>query len=288
MLKCSIWMRYRTTEHFDIKLFEVEVMRVLVIGATGYVGGVLVERLAERGHEVVAFVRPPADGSRRVPQAVEERYGDLADPASLAAALTPGLDTGDREVDLKVAGLLAGRNAVYVSGVWVLGPVDGGDEDSPVNPIALVGYRPDVEREVLDGGGAVVRPGVVHGRDTGIVAMMRAWAAERGAGVYVSADGSSPTWTFVHVDDLADLLVSVAEQRLTGVFHAIAEEAVPVAEVAAAGYGRAEPWPVEDAAGVLGEGFAEALALSQRAGAPRTRRVVGWNPVRPGILDNLG
>src|SRR5690606_26814066 len=115
------------------------------------------------GHEVVAFVRPPADGSRRVPQAVEERYGDLADPASLAAALTPGLDavvhagqlTGDREVDLKVAGLLAGRNAVYVSGVWVLGPVDGGDEDSPVNPIALVGYRPDVEREVLDGGGAV-------------------------------------------------------------------------------------------------------------------------------------
>lgn len=56
-------------------------MRVLVTGATGFVGGRLVPALSRRGHDVVALVRDPT--SYDPPQGVEVRTGDLLDPASL-------------------------------------------------------------------------------------------------------------------------------------------------------------------------------------------------------------
>ncbi|MEV0389686.1 NAD-dependent epimerase/dehydratase family protein [Nonomuraea sp. NPDC050643] len=278
-------------------------MKVLVLGATGYVGGALVERLASQGHEIAALVRRSADGAKRVPKAVDERYGDLADASTLQAAITPDVDavvhaaqlTGEQGTDLATISALAGsgKKVVYVSGVWVLGETDDGHEDSPARPISLVAYRDKVERLVLDGGGSVVRPGVVHGGGAGIPAMLRGQAAQRGTGVYVTAGGVVPTWTFVHVEDLAELIVTVVEKGGAGVYHGVSEEAVPVtavAEAAARSAGvrvAAEPWPVEEAAGQLGAGFAQALALSQRVSAARTREALGWRPSRAGILADL-
>jgi len=64
-------------------------MRVLVVGATGFVGGRLVESLRSAGHEVVAFSRSASRS--RFPDGVEIFEGDLADPASLDG-LCEGVD----------------------------------------------------------------------------------------------------------------------------------------------------------------------------------------------------
>ncbi|MFB6228567.1 MAG: NAD(P)H-binding protein [Halobacteriales archaeon] len=56
-------------------------MRVLVVGATGFVGGQLVESLCSAGHDVVAFSRSASQS--RFPDAVEIFEGDLGDPESL-------------------------------------------------------------------------------------------------------------------------------------------------------------------------------------------------------------
>ncbi|MBP6440627.1 MAG: NAD(P)H-binding protein, partial [Caldilineaceae bacterium] len=67
-------------------------MRILVTGATGYVGGRLIPRLLERGHQVRVFVRDPRRIAGRAWAAdVEVVSGDMLDPASVAAAVA-GVD----------------------------------------------------------------------------------------------------------------------------------------------------------------------------------------------------
>lgn len=56
-------------------------MRILVVGATGFVGRRLVGRLAEQGHAVVAFSRSAS--SESFPEGVKSFEGDLGDPESL-------------------------------------------------------------------------------------------------------------------------------------------------------------------------------------------------------------
>lgn len=60
---------------------------ILVTGATGYVGGRLVPRLAAGGHAVRAMAREPAYLAPHVPPGVEVVRGDVLEPASLAPAL---------------------------------------------------------------------------------------------------------------------------------------------------------------------------------------------------------
>lgn len=60
---------------------------VLVAGATGGTGSLVVAELAKQGYPVRAFVRDTAKAAERLGADVEAVAGDLKDPASIAAAL---------------------------------------------------------------------------------------------------------------------------------------------------------------------------------------------------------
>ena len=61
-------------------------MRILVVGASGYIGGRLVPLLAARGHELVLMSRDARPLAARFPQATVVA-ADLLDPSTLPAAL---------------------------------------------------------------------------------------------------------------------------------------------------------------------------------------------------------
>ena len=63
-------------------------MRTLVTGGTGFIGGAVVRRLLEAGHEVKALVRPGADTRQLGGLPVEQVTGDLRHPESLRRGMT--------------------------------------------------------------------------------------------------------------------------------------------------------------------------------------------------------
>src|SRR5437763_118017 len=65
--------------------------RVLLPGATGYIGGRLLTSLASRGEQVRCLARDSSRLSQRVPPGVEIVQGDVTDRASLAGAFA-GID----------------------------------------------------------------------------------------------------------------------------------------------------------------------------------------------------
>ncbi|SHN44116.1 SDR family oxidoreductase [Cryptosporangium aurantiacum] len=111
-------------------------MRILVTGATGYIGGRLVPRLLEQGHHVRCLARTPAK-LRDVPWAsgIEIAEGDVTDPDAVRAAVdgvdvvyylvhslgTRGFDDLDRRAAETVAQAAADagvRRIVYLGGLY--------------------------------------------------------------------------------------------------------------------------------------------------------------------------
>lgn len=139
-------------------------MRVLVTGATGFVGGAVARELIQSGHEVRLLVRPTANHRFVQNLPVELCYGDIRELDSLyqatagcqqvyhAAALYKLWVRHRRDIyESNVTGtenvLKAARNSgvtkiVYTSSVATLGlPSDGtpGDEETPVSLSDMVG-----------------------------------------------------------------------------------------------------------------------------------------------------
>ncbi|MFM8496499.1 MAG: NAD(P)H-binding protein, partial [Planctomycetia bacterium] len=66
-------------------------MRILLTGATGYVGGVLLPELERRGHVVRCMARRPQKLVGRTGPTTEVIAGDASDPDALARACA-GID----------------------------------------------------------------------------------------------------------------------------------------------------------------------------------------------------
>lgn len=65
--------------------------KVLVVGATGHLGGLVVDHLLKEGYSVRALVRPHTDTTNLIKKDVEVVRGDLTDRQSLFNAM-PGMD----------------------------------------------------------------------------------------------------------------------------------------------------------------------------------------------------
>ena len=169
-------------------------------------------------------------------------------------------------------------------------------EDDPVNPPALVAWRPVVEQRVIGATvhhvrASVIRPAMVYGHRGGIPCGFAKTAREEGA-ARVIGDGENH-WGFVHLSDLAELYVRMVEHAPGGtVLLASAGDAVKVKDVAAAASrgagaeGRVRFIPLVEARKTMGA-LADALTMDQAFDSARARTLLGWNPTGPGILEEM-
>jgi nucleoside-diphosphate-sugar epimerase len=287
-------------------------MQVFLTGATGYIGSAVAESLTKAGYAVVGLARSDDQARLLAAKGLGAHRGDLRDPASLAegarhadavvhTALAAATDAGEVDraaVEAIVAALSQfNRPFIYTSGCWVVGNTGDkvADEDTPVAPTPLVAWRPANERLVLDAArhgvqGIVLRPAMVYGRGGGLVTAFVQSAREHGA-ARVIGNGEN-RWTFVHLDDLADLYVRALQAAAGTLLFAAHGAAVRVREVAeaasrAAGAdGKVETVPIEEARKTMGS-FADALALDQQISGERAQRVLGWRPEGRSVLEEL-
>lgn len=293
-------------------------MKVLLTGATGYVGGAVLDALLGRGHLVTALVRDETKARPLAERGVALVAGDYKRPESyrdaagghdafVHAAFEPNPEgvagMGAALQTLIGAAQAHGRRGakraiVFTSGVWVIGPA--GDrpamEDAPADrPAEAVAWRPALERRALEAASdtlavAAVRPGMVYGRGGGVTADFFRSAREEGAAALVGEGANR--WTGVHADDLGTLYALAAERRATGIFHALDDssdtllEWAQAASCAAGAGGRTRSIPLEEARRRMGA-VADALVLDQWVSSERTRRELGWQPRVRGFVAEV-
>jgi nucleoside-diphosphate-sugar epimerase len=288
-------------------------MRVFLTGGTGYVGSAVLDALLRAGHRVTAIVRDPEKAERINARGATAIVGELGTPRTYAAALegvdavvhtafegSPrGIEKDGQVVETLLTALKrtdgTATTFIYTSGVWVLGgttrPVD---EESPLDPVEHVAWRPVHERRVLDAGQngvrtVVVRPGIVYGGSRGIVSDLLKDALN---GMMRVIGPGKNRWPTVYDRDLADLYVRLLQTPdARGVFHANDETDERVNDIvdAIADHLTQRPdirhMPLPEARRKLGP-YADALALDQRVRSPRAKEL-GWAPSLSSITANV-
>ncbi len=294
-------------------------MRIFLTGATGYIGGAVLDALVKAGHEVTALVRDNEKARRVGKRGGHPIVGNLAEPDSYKVAAEAqdgyvhaafdrpsgkGPEIDRAALDTIIAAAKRPRTAspvtpakrfiIYTSGIWVLGPSpDPATEDAPVNPTPIASWRPAHEKLVLEAGSAtlrtmVVRPGVVYGNAGGMVGDLLKMASN--GLVRVVGDGNNH-WPLIYDRDLADLYVRLAASPdATGIYHANDEGDERVNDIIAA----IKPHvahkpdvryvPIEEGRSKLGP-LADAMALDQVVRSPRAR-ALGWTPSLRSVAGN--
>jgi nucleoside-diphosphate-sugar epimerase len=129
-------------------------MKVLVTGATGYIGAVAADVLAAKGHDVLGLARSARSANALRERGIEPVMGDFGDPASLTAAIdesrpdavvsaaSVGASSGDnattfardREAVRAMREAVAGHGGalVFTSGSAVFGSFNGGEATGTV------------------------------------------------------------------------------------------------------------------------------------------------------------
>jgi nucleoside-diphosphate-sugar epimerase len=286
-------------------------MRVFVTGATGFIGAPVIKELIAAGHKVLGMARSEEGEKSLAVLGTDVLRGSLEDLDSLRQ----GASASDAVVHLAfihdwskfaenceidhraieaLGSVLAGsdRPLIVTTGLAGLaGPGQVATEDDVIPPdlpfprvseqaaLSLKGVRASVMR----------LPQVHDTVKQGLITPAVAIAREKGVSAYVGEGRNR--WAAAHISDVARLYRLALEKNEVGAkYHAVAEEGVPMRDIAEA-IGRRLKLPVksisaEDASAHFGW-LAMFATHDLLASSEKTRKKLGWNPTGPGLIADL-
>jgi nucleoside-diphosphate-sugar epimerase len=288
-------------------------MRIFVTGATGFVGSAVVQELIAAGHTVLGLARSDAGAKSLAAARAEVHRGSLEDLESLrsgAAAADGVVHTGfihdfskfaeNCEIDKRAIEALgsalegSSRPLLVTSGLATV--AEGRTPTEKDAPLPASPAYPRVSEATAEAllkrgvSASVVRLPQIHNTiKQGLVTYAIAVAREKGVSAYVG-DGLN-RWAAAHVLDTARLYRLALEKQEAGArYHAVAEEGVPVREIAEA-IGRGLKVPVvsksrEEAAAHFGW-MGMFVGRDLIGSSVETQRRLGWHPTGPGLIADL-
>src|ERR1700761_1066378 len=294
-------------------------MRVFVTGATGFVGSFIVAELISSGHQVAGLSRSDAGAETLTRAGATVVRGDVNDRDRLhdAAGTADGVihtafnhdaadqkqqSETDRRVIAALGAAMAGteRPLIITSGTGLVQPAAGSEAGQPVqetDPAAPSATAPRAVPEeaadaLIEAGGHVMvmrLPQVHDPRRQGRLRWHIQIAKEQGRVAYVGAGRNRVP--AAHVTDVAHLFRLALEHGRAGArYHAVAEEGVPLRDIAEA-IGAGLRRPVESitpgqAPAYFGR-LAELATLDLAASGAATQRELNWSPTGPTLLADL-
>jgi len=284
-------------------------MKVLVLGATGFIGFPAAQALVRAGHIVYGLARTQAKAKVLAAEEIIPILGDVSSDSWLSHIVTldviieaitasPDGARGTFERVANAAAELRPNGApllsyIHTSGTWVHGDsrTEIVTDTTPlVRPaVQIAAWRPAVEQLVARStavNGIVVRPSLLYGRSASILAPLFKTASE-GRVVWPGTPGGR--YAVIHADDLADFFVRVAEKSsLLGgkIFDASNSHSESVDDLLARLVqvsGAKGPYEYRKPENL----FEEAVQASAVIRPYLANALLGWSPKKPGLVDGL-
>ena len=284
-------------------------MKVVLTGATGFIGSHVLAELLGHGHEVTALVRddPEVVGARGATPAVVDLYDRPAVVSLLSAAdaaihtASPGDETSanvdSAVIDAAIEAFAGtGKPYLHISGIWIFGDNASVTEESPMNSPALVAWHPTIDRRVVDAPdmrGVVIVSSVAYGDGGGALPGILLGSPRDDDGNLIMLGTGRQHWSTVHVADLANFFRLVLEDDSATGYYVVGDgrnpTVVELTEAAAIAVGAPGAVPGSDAEAKtrVGDYFGEVLLLDQGTQATKARDRLGWAPTHPGLVDDL-
>ncbi|KAK9427983.1 hypothetical protein V1505DRAFT_378426 [Lipomyces doorenjongii] len=293
-------------------------MRVFVTGSTGFVGLAVVKELLSGGHQVLGLTRSDKGVEQLKSQGAEALYGTIDDLEVLKKGASEcdavihlafvhnfadfaGSCATDRAAITAMGSVLAAaggdRALVITSGTMMLergklgNEDDGADMTSPMSaargasePLCLDFAKQGVRASV------VRLPPTTHGPGvSGFMGPLVTVALQKGVSAYVG-EGQN-RWCAGHRDDAAKLYRLAVEKAKPGsIFHAVAEEGVPLKDIATE-VGKQLNIPVvsisPETVGDHFGWFQFGAAADNAASSAKTRERLGWTPTGVTVIEDV-
>jgi nucleoside-diphosphate-sugar epimerase len=291
-------------------------MKVLITGATGYIGGSVAERLIASGHQVAGLVRSKEKALLLQERGIEPVLGALDDSEILTNAAqdadavihAASADHPGSVVALVAALERTGKTLIFTTGSGIVADSADGEyagsvfytEDTHFEPVAFrrprVAMNRFVREAAIDKGirSVVICPSMIYGKGRGLqpdsdqLPKIIALSKQVGAGVYFGKGLNH--YSNVHIDDLVDLYLLALDKAPGGSFffaengHASFKEIAGMVSRSLGLGGKTLSLSVEDVVRQFGEAGRYGVASNSLVSAVNARRL-GWSPKAPSLVE---